>query len=69
MPSVNSGYHDCPCPTCFEIAIGTIGTEDEPAMCHACDAAGCDGASECQCEPEIDPDGDSMAHMRRDPGE
>ena len=31
-----SGYHDCACRDCFDIAIGT-----PSAMCHACEAAGC----------------------------
>jgi len=52
----NSGYHDCPCRDCFEIAIGT---EDDgtPSLCHACETAGCDasGGSGCECEPESDP--------------
>lgn len=43
----NSGYHDCPCPDCFEIAIGCDG-EGEPSLCHACEAAGCDGEGDCQ---------------------
>lgn len=60
-PVVNySGYHDCPCRDCFEIAIGYAQDEPEdepgPALCHACQDAGCDAAgdSECQCEPDTD---------------
>lgn len=57
-----SGYHDCPCRDCFEIAIGGAldsngeESEDEPALCHACEDAGCDssGESECCCVPEDD---------------
>lgn len=46
-----SGYCDCACRDCFEIAIND---EDEPALCNDCEAAGCDieGNSECSCEPE-----------------
>lgn len=50
----NSGYHSCPCRDCFEIAIGTIDADDDqPALCHHCDDAGCDpsGESECACDP------------------
>ena len=39
-----TGYTDCACPDCFEIAIGTPGE----AFCNACEAADCDGASECE---------------------
>lgn len=31
-----SGYRDCACRDCFEIAIGERG-----ALCHACQAADC----------------------------
>lgn len=44
-----SGYHDCPCSDCFEIAIGT--EEDGSAsFCNECEEAGCDGEDECQAE-------------------
>lgn len=41
-----SGYTDCACRDCFEIAI----TSDGPALCGDCEAAGCDveGEGECQ---------------------
>lgn len=44
-----SGYHDCPCRDCFEIAIG----EDEdggPALCWECEESGCsaEGDEDCQ---------------------
>lgn len=44
-----SGYKDCACRDCFEIAIGDDG---EPALCSECEEAGCDldGESECSCE-------------------
>jgi hypothetical protein len=51
----NSGYHDCPCPTCFEIAIG-CDEDDNPDLCNECESAGCDGESECSAEPEIEED-------------
>ena len=41
-----SGYVDCACPDCFEIAIGEHGKD----FCHACEEAGCDGEGECQAE-------------------
>lgn len=46
---MSSGYHDCPCRDCFEIAIG----DDEDgslSLCNACEKAGCDGDGEC-CSP------------------
>lgn len=49
-----SGYTDCACRDCFEIAIGVEGE----AMCHACEEAGCEDyqvegmSQECQVEPE-----------------
>jgi hypothetical protein len=33
-----SGYCDCACRDCFDIAIGTAGK----AMCHECKKAGCE---------------------------
>lgn len=46
-----SGYKDCACRDCFEVAIGD---EGEPALCHACEEAGCDaeGGTECSCDHE-----------------
>lgn len=39
-----SGYRDCACRDCFDVAIGPLGT-----MCHACAEAGCDAFyTECQ---------------------
>jgi len=44
-----SGYHDCPCRDCFEIAIGE--TEDgKPKLCHECEEAGCDAEGESECD-------------------
>lgn len=73
--SAVSGYHSCPCRDCFEVAIGGLITldedgdevesEDEPALCLACEEAGCDhtGGSECACEPDedLDTDGEEVA--------
>lgn len=39
-----SGYTDCACRDCFEIAIGEPGE----AMCGACQEAGCEKDKECQ---------------------
>jgi hypothetical protein len=41
---VDSGYTDCACRDCFEIAIGVRGS----AMCNSCEEAGCDGEGECE---------------------
>lgn len=52
-----SGYCDCACRDCFEIAITS--DDEKPAFCHACEGAGCELDSECQVEtdPEEDPEG------------
>lgn len=52
-----SGYTDCACRDCFEIAISST---DEPELCNLCEDAGCDadGEGECCCEPEWDEDED-----------
>lgn len=39
-----SGYCDCQCRDCFEIAIGDEGE----AFCSECEEAGCDGDGECE---------------------
>lgn len=46
-----SGYRDCACRDCFEIAIG-----DEGALCWACEEAECSnkGDQDCQVEPELE---------------
>ena len=51
--SDSSGYHDCPCRDCFEIAIG-VEENGKPSLCWECAESECDasGNSECQCEPE-----------------
>lgn len=48
----NSGYHDCPCRDCFEIAIG-CDDEGKPDLCSECEEHGCDatGNSECETPP------------------
>ena len=38
-----SGYYDCGCRDCFDIAIGLPGD-----MCHSCELAGCVANAECQ---------------------
>lgn len=43
-----SGYCDCDCATCFEIAIGD--ENESPVFCNSCEEAGCDGDGECQVE-------------------
>lgn len=44
-----SGYCDCACRDCFEIAISS-NDETEPAFCWACEEAGCELGEECQAE-------------------
>lgn len=40
-----TGYCDCACRDCFEIAIGEAGK----ALCHDCESAGCEANNgECQ---------------------
>lgn len=57
----NSGYHDCPCRDCFEIAIGEtdLGESVVPALCFDCKRAGCsiDGDSDCLAERGDEHDG------------
>jgi hypothetical protein len=43
---MGSGYTDCKCPDCFEVAISD--DENEPDFCNACEEAGCDGEGECE---------------------
>ena len=50
----NSGYCDCLCPNCFEIAIAD--DTREGAFCLECEEAGCDGESECSVERDEDHD-------------
>lgn len=58
MSGQYSGYHDCPCRDCFEIAIGSLWNEEEqryddkPALCHECESAGCDHTGESECSVE-----------------
>jgi hypothetical protein len=50
-----SGYVNCACRDCFEIAIGDdddfVTNDDDKTLCWECAEAGCDatGASECCC--------------------
>ncbi len=52
-----SGYVDCACRDCFEIAIAGD-DEDLKPFCHACEEAGCAdahaGTGECLVEPELE---------------
>lgn len=51
--AVLSGYCDCACPECFEIAF----YDDDggvPGLCWACEEAGCDGESSCEVVPEYE---------------
>ena len=40
-----SGYTDCRCRDCFEIAVSN--DTDNPDFCHECETAGCESDSEC----------------------
>lgn len=61
-PNPNSGYHDCPCRDCFEIAIG--GTCRQADLCSACEESGCDpsGDRDCECPPEDDESDSEATH-------
>jgi hypothetical protein len=45
---MSSGYTNCACRDCFEIAISS--DESKPELCSDCEESGCsaDGDSECQ---------------------
>lgn len=50
-----SGYCDCACRDCFEIAIASLeddDTNDGLALCWECNEAGCDPKSESECNRE-----------------
>lgn len=44
-----SGYHDCPCRDCFEIAIGED-KDGSDSLCSDCEEAGCDASGQGECE-------------------
>ncbi len=43
-----SGYTDCACRDCFDIAISSNATRK--ALCNECHDAGCDRAGRSECE-------------------
>jgi hypothetical protein len=43
--SAGSGYSDCACRDCFDIAITSDGS---PAFCTECEEAGCEPDQDCQ---------------------
>lgn len=45
---MSSGYTECRCRDCFEIAISD--DENNPDLCLDCEEAGCEGDSECACD-------------------
>ncbi|WP_335986514.1 hypothetical protein [Glycomyces sp. MUSA5-2] len=52
---MTSGYTDCACRDCFDIAVSA--DTDYPELCGLCDDAGCDpGYSECYRPDAYDPD-------------
>lgn len=42
-----SGYVDCACRDCFDVAISSDG---EPSLCSECEEHGCDAEGESECE-------------------
>jgi hypothetical protein len=53
---MTSGYTDCACRDCFEIAISS--DDKKPALCNLCQEAECsaNGDEECSVPPEEDID-------------
>jgi len=51
LVSTNSGYHNCPCRDCGEVAIGAD-VDGEPSLCHDCEEAGCSPNGDDACESE-----------------
>lgn len=49
-----TGYCDCACRDCMEIAIGTKG-EPRP-LCNLCEESGCDATGQSECSVEPDPE-------------
>lgn len=45
--NVKSGYTECACPDCMEIAVSN--DMAHPDMCSDCKDAGCTGEGECWC--------------------
>ena len=54
---MSSGYTDCACRDCFEIAISE--DENEPAFCLECEEAGCEHDEECKREDAYGIDDDT----------
>lgn len=62
-----TGYVDCSCRDCFDIAIGPLGT-----LCHDCADAGCDAFyTDCQrsdaygADDEAEPDSDDSLGLTK----
>lgn len=45
---MGSGYVNCACRDCFDVAIGS--DADVPELCNDCEDAGCDPDGESECE-------------------
>ena len=43
----NSGYTDCACRDCFDVAVSD--DMDHPDLCLCCEEAGCDADGEGEC--------------------
>jgi hypothetical protein len=66
---LESGYCDCACRDCFDIAIRSEGEAD--ALCWECEEAGCEAHNgECQrsdaygCEDEEEPEPDTVRYVK-----
>jgi hypothetical protein len=55
-----TGYTDCACRDCFDVAIGKAGE----AMCSECEAAGCSGDGECERSDAYGVEDDSRTENR-----
>ena len=59
-----SGYVHCACRDCFDIAIAS--SDDETAVCHECETAGCEvDGGECQREYFEFEDEDEVANEKK----
>jgi len=62
--SQKTGYTDCACRDCFEIAIGVPGV----ALCHECEASGCDPEGHHECAAPDAYEGRSCPRNEHDGG-
>ena len=48
MSACKSGYTDCACRDCFDIAVSD--DMSKPDLCSDCEEAGCDATGKSECE-------------------